>query len=118
MSRYILFYAFLIVHSLFDMSLDGLKALGADYMLHAAGVRYGYIRGYTQADQPGGDKLVPFIDTVRYFAARFCQCNVAFRGYLDVPAFPQFFHGNADAGLFEIQFRCNIYGTYYREALA
>ena len=85
------------------MPFDSLKALGADHVLHAAGVSHSYIRVHAQTDQPGGDKLVPLVDTVGYPAAGLGQCDIAFRGYLDVTALPELFHGNADAGLLEIQ---------------
>ena len=99
----------LVPRCLFDMPLDRLKALGADHVLHTAGIGYGHIRVYAQTDQPGGNKLVPLIDTVGYLAAGFGQRDVALRGYLDVAALPELLHGDADAGLFEIKLSGDIY---------
>ena len=61
---------------------------------------------------------MPFIDTVCNFLATFGKSDISLGRDNDMAALSQLFHSYANAGLFEVQFRCNIYRTYYREALA
>ena len=95
--------------NLFDMPLQCLKAFRADHMLNSAGVIGGCFRRHAKADQPGGQKFMPFIDALGDLPAGIGQRDRPFRGDLDAAVLPELFHGDADTGFFEIQFCRDIY---------
>lgn len=61
---------------------------------------------------------MPLIDALGDLPAGIGQRDGSFRGDLDAAVLPELFHGDADAGFFEIQFRRDIYGADHRLALA
>ena len=52
---------------------------------------------------------MPLIDALGDLPAGIGQRDGSFRGDLDAAVLPELFHGDADAGFFEIQFRRDIY---------
>ena len=82
-----------------DMALDAGKGLGAQVMLHLAGVDLGHILRHAQADEEIRQQPVALIDAPGDLLPLGQEGDVAVVGHGDVAVFPQLFHSDADAGL-------------------
>ena len=100
------------------MPFDRFKAFRADHMLDAAGVLCGDFRGNAEADEPVGEKLVPFIDHLRDGASAFRESDEAFLRHYDVLLFSQVFHGHADAGFLKAKLLGDVHGADCRALFA
>ena len=99
-----------------DMLFDGLEAFLADDMFNAAGVIIGDILWDAEGFQNFGDHFVTFIDHLGNGPSFIGQINITGVGHGDLLFLPQILHGDAHAGLLEIQFVGHIHGTNYRES--
>jgi hypothetical protein len=93
------------------VGLEGLKGLGADDVLDAAGVLGGDLRAHAHGGQPAGDERVPLVDLFGNLPALVEQSDEAVLVDIYIAVGSQVLHRHADARLGEGELVCNVYGT-------
>ena len=88
------------------------KGLLAEVVLHLTCVRRRVLRRDAQKREQLREGPVAVIDPAGNLHAAVIESDQAVRRHGDIAVFPQFFHGNADAGLGVAQFVDNVNGTH------
>ena len=105
------------MRKLLNMLFDCLKTLRTDDVLDAAGVVVGDVLRDAEIFQNLGDHLMPLVDHLRDRSPLIGKINVSGVSHSDLIPFPQMLHGDADAGLLEIQFIGDVHGADDRKLL-
>ena len=95
-----------------ELPLDGKEALRADHVLNLAGILIGCLWGNPKIHKPLGENGVTLVN---FFCDRktvLQKCDISVGIHVDHTVFTKIFHGNADAGLGDLQLVDDIDGTY------
>lgn len=106
MSFYPLFLSLLA-----QLLFDAVKSFLAENVFYLAGIGSSCFRRNTQLGKKPGQKFVTLINLVGNSLAGRQQDNMTIGIHGNITVFPQFFHGNADAGLADAQIVDHVDGS-------